>query len=81
MVWRHLVLKGRRRTPVRGCARKSDHRNGAAYCRPPWVHKACRPRARPIGVEVPMVAERADADVRALGVEPRRMAGVLGGGP
>ena len=32
-------------------------------------------------MEVPMVAERADADVRALGVEPRRMAGVLGGGP
>ena len=32
-------------------------------------------------MEVPMVAERADADVRALGVEPRRMAEVLGGGP
>jgi len=32
-------------------------------------------------MEVPMVAERADADVRALDVVPRRMAGVLGGGP
>ena len=30
-------------------------------------------------MEVPMVSERGDADVRALGVEPRRMATVLGG--
>jgi uncharacterized protein YbjT (DUF2867 family) len=29
-------------------------------------------------MEVPMVAERGDADVQALGVEPRRMAEVLG---
>jgi uncharacterized protein YbjT (DUF2867 family) len=30
-------------------------------------------------MEVPMVAERGTADVRSLGVEPRRMAEVLGG--
>jgi uncharacterized protein YbjT (DUF2867 family) len=30
-------------------------------------------------MEVPMVSARGDADVRALGVEPRRMAEVLGG--
>jgi hypothetical protein len=29
-------------------------------------------------LEVPMVSERGDADVRALGVEPKRMAEVLG---
>ena len=29
-------------------------------------------------MEVPMVSERGTADVRALGVEPRRMAEVLG---
>lgn len=31
-------------------------------------------------MEVPMVSARGDADVRALGVEPRRMASVLAGG-
>ena len=29
-------------------------------------------------MEVPMVSERGDADARALGVEPQRMASVLG---
>ena len=31
-------------------------------------------------MEVPMVSERGDADVRALGVQPRAMASVLAGG-
>lgn len=31
-------------------------------------------------MEVPMVSERGDADARALGVQPRRMASVLAGG-
>src|SRR3990167_6702292 len=34
---------------------RSDQRKGGAYCRPPWVHCAFRPRARPIGVAAPML--------------------------